>query len=308
MDRLDTLTAIPDAWRTATPPAPPSTKVELTSRCNYACSFCAKRSKLRPHGDMDSLEFSRIANELNYAGVKEIGLFYLGESFLVPWLEEAIQYCKGIGFSYVFLTTNGSLATPNRLEACMAAGLDSLKFSLNWSNPEQFTEITGAKQKVYDSANRNILEAKAIRDKHGFNCRLYGSYVQYDGEQDKRMEDFLSIMRPALDHVYTLPLYTQAAHIDKATNPNWQFSVGNRGRAGALRDPVPCWSLFTEAHITWDSKLAACCFDHDGRFEMGDLTQQSFMGAWHSEPFQALRRAHLEGDVGKTVCGSCIAG
>jgi MoaA/NifB/PqqE/SkfB family radical SAM enzyme len=257
---------------------------------------------------MEASEFTRIADQLREAGVKEIGLFYLGESFLISWLEHAIEYCKSIGFPYVFLTTNGSLATPDRLEACMAAGLDSLKFSLNWSDAEQFSEITGARPKVYDAANRNIMAAKSIRDRNGFNCRLYGSYVQYDQDQTERMEAYLETVRPGLDHIYTLPLYTQAAHIDKEANPNWEFSVGNRGRADALRDPLPCWSLFTEAHITWDSKLAACCFDHDGRFEMGDLKKQSFMDAWQSEPFRALREAHLAGDVSETVCGPCIAG
>ena len=33
-----------------------------------------------------------------------------------------------------------------------------------------------------------------------------------------------------------------------------------------MRDPVPCWSLFTEARVTHDGHLSACCFDHAGRF------------------------------------------
>jgi hypothetical protein len=308
MKRLDSLTSIPSEYRCEAPPAPPSVKVELTSRCNYACSFCAKRSKLRAQGDMSFDEFTRVADDLRASGVQEIGLFYLGESFLVDWLERAIRHCKTVGFPYVFLTTNGSLASPERVEACMAAGLDSLKFSLNWADQAQFESVTGVKAKLYEAANRNILEARRVRDEGGHACKLYGSYVRYDGEQDKRMETFLDTIRPIVDHVYALPLYTQAAHVDKANNPDWTFSVGNRGRADALRPPVPCWSIFTEGHITWDSKLAACCFDHDGRFEMGDLTKESFSSAWNSEKFRALRRAHLNGDVRETVCASCIEG
>jgi len=26
--------------------------------------------------------------------------------------------------------------------------------------------------------------------------------------------------------------------------------AGNQGRVGALREPLPCWSAFTEGHIT----------------------------------------------------------
>ena len=84
-------------------------------------------------------------------------------------------------------------------------------------------------------------------------------------------------------------------------------SAGNQGRVGALRKPLPCWSLFTEGHITFDGRLSACCFDHDGRFNMGDLTRESFIEAWQGEKFQRLRSANLAEDVRGTVCEQCIA-
>jgi Iron-sulfur cluster-binding domain len=62
-----------------------------------------------------------------------------------------------------------------------------------------------------------------------------------------------------------------------------------------------------EGHVTFDGRLSACCFDHDGRFDMGDLNALSFMAAWHSEPFRALRRANLAEDVAGTVCEKCLA-
>jgi hypothetical protein len=40
---------------------------------------------------------------------------------------------------------------------------------------------------------------------------------------------------------------------------------------------------------------------------MGDLNVESFMQAWHSEPFRRLRRANLDTDVRGTVCEKCIA-
>ncbi|MGH6660749.1 MAG: SPASM domain-containing protein, partial [Rhodospirillales bacterium] len=65
--------------------------------------------------------------------------------------------------------------------------------------------------------------------------------------------------------------------------------------------------LFTEARVTHDGFLSACCFDHDGRFRMGDLKSQPFMEAWKSAKFQELRRAHLSGDVRDTVCARCVS-
>ena len=84
---------------------------------------------------MDRYQYSRLIREMRDAGVEELGVFYIGESFTCKWLPDAIAEAKKIGFPYVFLTTNGSAATPDRVEACMKAGLDSLKFSINFESP-----------------------------------------------------------------------------------------------------------------------------------------------------------------------------
>jgi len=145
-----------------------------------------------PHwGDMDWDLLCRLLKEMREAGVEEIGLFYLGESFLYRKLPDAIAYARELGYPYIFLTTNGRLATPDRVRA--------------------------------------------------------------------------------------------------------------------LRDPLPCWAVFTEGHITYDGKLAACCFDHDGRFNMGDLKEMSFTDAWRSKAFQALRNANLCKEVRGTAYEECIA-
>ena len=44
---------------------------------------------------------------------------------------------------YVFLTSNASMAFPEAVEACMKAGLDSLKWSMNAADEEQFEKIMG---------------------------------------------------------------------------------------------------------------------------------------------------------------------
>jgi iron-sulfur cluster protein len=84
-------------------------------------------------------------------------------------------------------------------------------------------------------------------------------------------------------------------------------TAGNQGRIGALREPLPCWSAFTEGHVTAEGKLSACCFDATANWTMGDLTKLSFMEAWNSAPFVKLREAHLKKDVCGTVCENCIA-
>ena len=57
------------------------------------------------------------------------------DSELVPDLPDYIAEAKRIGYSYVYLTSNGSLATPEKAKAALDAGLDSIKFSINALHP-----------------------------------------------------------------------------------------------------------------------------------------------------------------------------
>ena len=310
-ERIDNITKIHEDQASAFAPIPKSVKIELTGRCNFRCAFCARAENLRKVGDMDRTLFERLLSEMRDEGVEEIGLFYLGESFLCKWLPEAIRFAKHEAkFPYVFLTTNGSISTPARMRECFEAGLDSLKFSLNYADQEQFTEVARVKPILFDKMVSNIKAAKEVRDKveqkTGHRCGLYASYIQYDDAQSDKMASMVAEIRPHVDELYALPLYNQADLVSDA-DASWEYTAGNRGRLGALREPIPCWSIFTEGHITYDGHLSACCFDHDGRFHMGDLKEKPFAAAWNSPNFQALRKAHLDRDVSGTVCERCVA-
>lgn len=305
-ERIDAVTAIgPDFMAPVVPP-PRSCKIEITANCNYKCGFCVK-SLREDNGSMDRALFSRLIRELHDFGVKELGLFYIGESFTCKWLPEAVAEAKAVGFPYVFLTTNGSACTAKTLQQCMAAGLDSLKFSINFADTEQMQEVTGMNGRLYLKAIENLKLAREIRDAGGFKCGLYASSIAFDGEQGVKMRALVDEIVPYVDEHYWLPLYGMSG---AAKEHGWKPRPGNPGRLDAMREPLPCWAVFTEAHITVDGGLAACCFGTglDGDLQMADLKQVSFAEGWNSADYQTLRAAHLARDVRGTACESCAAG
>lgn len=311
-ERIDAITRIEPDRAKEVAPIPKSVKIELTGKCNFRCTFCARSQLLRDQQEMDRSLYERVLLEMRAAGVEEIGLFYLGESFMCKWLEEAIYFAKHVaGFPYVFLTTNGSLSTPQRMHRCMVNGLDSLKFSLNYADAEQFTEIARVSDRMFGKMIANIKEAKQVRDlvesDHGHRCGLYASYIQYSGDQGDKMKEIIAEVEPFLDEVYALPLYNQAGFVTKdEREAGMTPTAGNRGRLDNLRDGLPCWALFTEGHISWDGVLTGCCFSHTPDFDYGDLKKLSFADAWNSHRAQWLRRAHLNKDVAGTPCENCF--
>lgn len=313
-DRIDAITLIPESHMKAVCPAPKSVKIELSGRCNYRCGFCALRTREKqPRMDMDFDFFKRITTEMREAGVEEIGCFYLGESFMNPeLLVKAIRWCKhGLKFPYVFLTSNASLATPDLVRRIMTAGLDSLKWSVNAADDEQFEAVMGVKKALHHDALANIREAKRIRDGGPYKCGLYASSIKYDGEQQEKMERVIAEdVMPWVDSHYYLPLYSMGSvATEREEELGYRPTAGNQGRLEALREPLPCWALFTESHITASGGMSACCFDSglNDAWKMADLNDVDFMTGWNSEKFVKLREANLKKDVTGTVCASCVA-
>jgi len=307
-NRIDAVTRIPERYLAAELPAPRAVKIELTSQCNYRCGFCAHRLRMKDRGEMLPGFYERIVGEMVDAGVEELGVFYIGESFMCTWLPEAIRFAKKRGMRYVFLTTNGSLATPERVDACMSAGLDSLKFSMNNADEAQFAQIAAVKPKLFRDSLANLRAARQVRDAGGYKCGIYASSIQYDGEQQVRMQALVDELLPYVDEHYWLPLYSMGSMTTQREEElGYRPIAGNQGRLGAMRDPLPCWSVFTEGHITYDGKLSACCFDAGDKWIMADLNQVAFKEGWNSPAFVELRRAHLRKDVTGTICESCVA-
>jgi len=308
--RVDRLASLASEYRNPVPPAPKSVKIELTGRCDFQCFFCASHTRPREKSDMPWDVYTRRVRELRELGVEQLGMFYLGESFLCDWLSDAIRYAKReCGYPYVFLTTNGRLATAARVRECMLAGLDSLKFAVNCCGPGQLSAVARVEPGEFHVIVRNIRDARRVRDEieraTGHRCGLYASSLLYDEAQRSRMNPVLLDILPCVDEHYWLPLYGYPGTAATATAS--RQAPESPDRAEIKLKPLPCWPLFKEGHITWDGRLSACCLDHAARFHMGNLGQAPFLEAWHSPAFQQLRAAHLRQDVRGTACEKCIA-
>lgn len=324
-DKIDAVTKISDTRikMAGIQPPPKSVKIELTARCNLRCKYCATSMREKKHlKDMDIGFFKSITEDMRTSGVEEIGLFYLGEPMMNPilLLEAADWVKKELKFPYVFLTSNATLAVPNLMKDLFETGIDSIKWSVNFANENQFSELTGSDPRYFHTAIENIKFAFSLRNSFHFKTMLSASSILYGEDQKFRMEDFLNEhIVPYVDKHYWLPLYQMAMYSDHIKKVmGYVPTAGNMGRLDdttllPTRKSLPCWSAFTEGHVRVDGGLSACCFGADNRFDMGSLHGDNFMIMWNSPKFQALREAQLrtltEGQdaLKNTPCEVCVA-
>ena len=302
MERIDKHTHIPKEKLTLYPPFPDAIKIELTSYCNYNCSYCASKKSLRPKGNIDKNFLYRILWEAKSIGVKEIGMFLLGESFLLKELPEYIKYAKDIvKMNYIFITTNGSLCNSDKMIPVIKAGLDSIKFSINAGEKERYKEMHGVDK--FDEVIDNIKWLYNYKKQNKLRKpRTCVSSIYIDKYKDE-LEKLKKYINQYVDDFYYLPLYNQAGHIGGI---NYTKIVGNPGRLENMVQPIPCWALFNAAKITWNGWLTACCFDHDTKFEIADLNKVSLLEAWYHPKFITMRKQHLNKDFLNSLCKKCL--
>jgi len=308
-DKVDQVTQVSPERLCLKPPPPKSIKIELVGGiCSHKCKYCGVAQNLRKPGYMNFDDYKSIINEMVDLGIKEAGMFYLGESMLDKRLPQAIKYAKDAGIEYVFLTTNGKEANKEKVKQCMDAGLDSLKWSFNYADENQYEEITGVNKKHFHTIIRNIKDAYYLRQEHNYSCGLFASSVKYDDEQFEKMEKALKEIAPYVDEMYYLPLYSSGGMAIEDLELMGKKPVkGNFGRYGVQNNNQQgyCFALFSELRITYDNIAAGCCFNHDHSFDMGNVKEIGIMGAWHSQKYQDLRAAMLKGDMTGTPCEKC---
>ncbi|TRZ53818.1 alpha/beta fold hydrolase [bacterium] len=106
--------------------------IEITTRCNLACRFCARTGVKRRDKDMSEEIFAGLLDRLPHA--YRVTLVGLGEPLLHPRVADLIAHASGRG-RRTALVTNGMLLTKKLGAGLLDGGLDSIAFSIDAAEP-----------------------------------------------------------------------------------------------------------------------------------------------------------------------------
>jgi pyruvate-formate lyase-activating enzyme len=275
-----------------TPPIPRQVLVEVANVCNHSCVFCAYSKMTREKGTLALPDFTRIMQEAWDAGAREAGLYSGAEPLLVSNIAEYIAACKAIGYEYVYISTNGSAATRERIEEIMDAGLDSLKFSINGGTREAYLKVHGRDH--FDRVLANVRYAHEYRVATGVPMYLAASFVECD-ENRGTFENLKNLIGGVVDEVVFVRAGNQSGQmLDYPPN---------------LPPKTICSLPFNRLNISREGYMRACCNDYQNLLAVDDVTATSVAAAWHGERMKDLRRRHLSGQgLEELLCHNCIHG
>lgn len=106
-------------------------EVELTSACNFNCSWCNCAYSRKNIGDKRNLGLDQIRTIITECEKNSIGIQWTGgEPLLSPYFCDAIQIASQKGISQS-VYTNGSLLMSKQIKAILSSNLKFIRMSLN---------------------------------------------------------------------------------------------------------------------------------------------------------------------------------
>lgn len=264
-------------------------KIELTGICTLKCKFCYN-SEMAKHDNRQHLlseEYFDIALDYinNIGTIKEVGLFYMGESGIHPMLPKFYKKLKDNNY-FTYLTTNGT-CLDNVIKAIPY--IDSLKVSFNYMDDKDFVLKTGRDTKVYNTILNNVEKFACVC--HNNNKELTASTV-LDTDRAAYSSSINLLKKLGVDRHYFIPLQTQGG-------TKHDGSGGVIGEADNPVSPVPCWSLFKGIYIDCDLNVRTCCYGHEDKHILGNLLESDI------ESKEEFKRCHLLNNV-PDICKNCI--
>lgn len=272
--------------------------IEVTNYCNNKCIFCYHDCMKRKKEHIDEKMCRRILKEAYDLGTKEVGFYVAGEPLLNPKLNEYIKFAKQLGYKYIYITTNGILANLDNVKKLYDSGLNSIKYSINATNKEEYIKIH--KTDNFDKVINNLKEVYNWKMNNSINLKVYVSYIatKYTDDVNKINDLFNNIC----DEYVVMRAVNQGGLIP---NIKEEISTNNENIVNN-NFSLPCSYPFKTIVVTKEGYLTACCMDFENLLAYADLNKCSIKESWNNEKIKKLREKHLKGNVKNTICESCI--
>ncbi len=244
---------------------PTTLNVELTSRCNVACSYCdVNRALGRPHRDLPP---ERVEELLASApSIHTLLPFQWGEPLLHDGLDDVLARATARGVRS-FLTTNGTLLDGARFARLARAGLGRLTISLD-GDPATHAERRGYAQAPVLA---RLADARAVQRRDRLSTRLDVSMVVDETVADQ-VEAFRARLAPLCDRVQFIPRLRRAPRTRSCREPS-------RGQIVVLSDGT----------------ITACCADVRGQLALGRLPERGapdLRALYRNRAWRTLRARH----------------
>ncbi|MEO6882712.1 MAG: radical SAM/SPASM domain-containing protein [Bacteroidia bacterium] len=291
---------------------PISISIEPTTSCNLRCPECpsGKREFTRPTGMLEKNFFKKVLDELEN-NLLYLIFYFQGEPYLNPQFLDMVKYASEKKI-YTATSTNAHYLNSENAKKTIESGLDRLIISIDGTTQETYEQyrIGGNLEKVIEGTKNIVAWKKKLHSKTPFIIFqfLVVKPNEHQIEDVKKLAKNLGVddVRFKTAQIYNyenghdlIPETEKYSRYKKQKNNT--YILKNK-----MRDE--CWKLWHSSVITWDGKVAPCCFDKDVKHAMGTVSEKTFSEVWKNEAYQNFRESVFRSRSEIDICKNCTEG
>jgi sulfatase maturation enzyme AslB (radical SAM superfamily) len=261
--------ALGDAPKVVFYPTVPPISLELTSRCNLKCPYCANGTLTRPMGYIDWSLLEKLVDECKDGRHGIDWLHGTGEPLLWKRVEDVIRLITRQKAGKASFATNGTLLHAHRVESLLDAGLTSIYISLDSLNREIYKATRGGKlEKVIRNVQNLISMAPPTFD---ITIALMNHKIQRLTNAD------VVLFRQTFGNDPRIKLNIVETGMMPSAREDYRFHPNKIARCSTPGE------YFFIAH---DGRVALCCSDQDVMHPIGDTNTETIDQIWYNEENQ----------------------
>ena len=276
---------------------PYNVEAEISSYCNARCVYCAHSVEHGQYeGNMTWDLFERIIGDMKAfpKKVKKFNLFGFGEALCNPEFPEMAKQAKKSNVAEaVEFTTNGLLITKDKADEILAAGIDTVRISLQGINAESYWQMCRVKvdfEKFVDNLKYlyNNRGNTKIRVKIG-DLALKGIP---DGEA--KFEQCFGGIADSIYVEHILPIYDGVSYDNLDENIK-QDAINGRMHVEQKQINKVCHRAFYRLRIRANGDVTAMCCDATRDVKYGNIYEKTLSELWNGSVHRNFLIMQLKG-------------
>lgn len=293
------------AWRRGEKIAPVTMDVAWTRKCNYACEFCYAQLQANEGTQITQRNAYEFLEDAAAIGVKGVSLISDGESTVVPWYADSIEYGAKCGLA-IGVGTNGLKLKRDVLERILPH-LSYLRFNFSAGEEQRYAEIMGVKRSWYHQVIQNVRDAMDIvrRDKLATTVNLQLVCKPEYEDQLLPFAELAASIRPTyaivkhcaddvlgrlnVDYSKYEKLYDTFRRIEAMSDDEFRIIVKwSRIEDEGKRSYSRCYGPPFIIQMSGSGLIAPCGFlfnDRYAAFHIGNITRERFRDIWASDRY-----------------------
>lgn len=286
--------------------------IEPTNLCNLRCPLCTTGNgeMTRVRGHMSVETFREILNRMG-ADIFFLLLYHQGEPYLNKHFLELVRMAKTRNI-YCTTSSNGHYFDEDTIRATIASGLDSMIVSIDGVTQASYEKyrVKGQLQKVIDGSRRFMEIKKELGKKTPLIAWQFLVMKQNENQipDIKRLAKEVGVDRLLIKTIEVRSEEEAAEWLPQEDKyRRYKFDGSNLKAKNSEKQSCPRPWLSTL--INWDGSMVPCCFDKNGRFDMGNINDAENLNAlWRGEKFEKFRTRLAQDRKSIDMCRNCNQG